>query len=589
MKRKDLKSYPTLSGRLFEGVVTGLIVGLSDAILLQLNVAQSRGIASFLPPSIWFTVPLTWTTLCVLAALVCTIPSLPRFWTAILTFTGPGLLVLSRVGTLLFRQYRIRPTTLLLGWFLITTAAAVLASHIVRSVAHKRLGLTRHRVIAYAFAAILVIGAGATFGSSGPRARIVEPRSSRPNIILIFLDTVSYDDAVSSMPNLRMFASQAITFDNAWAPAPWTLPSHVAVLTGEDPWRLDFDDRSYSLRFSSPTLAERLSAAGYATAAIYANPVLNPDTGLMRGVGHVEGFDYSGISRSGVGFLLSRLHFHGGPRIPWFAWMSAEEVTRQAIRFVSTADRPYFLTLNFMDAHYPYYVPGKCRGKDFESFTAEDRLAFLKGVDGGFSRPEVAARMRRQYRAAMNCLDMSLGVLLHNIEVQTGSQKTVIAIVSDHGEQFGEHGLTEHGNSLYRQVLHVPLILKLPESTPRLISDPVNITDLYGTLLQVANVRGSSHTTPPLLDPRLRRPVISSPATSGHVEEFSIVSSSVHLIQNQGGAEEMYDYRNDPQEQRSMDTARVPSSVQTARSMLIRGRQLSKSAGIPFRALGYFQ
>ena len=120
-------------------------------------------------------------------------------------------------------------------------------------------------------------------------------------------------------------------------------------------------------------------------------------------------------------------------RWPWFGaavcnW-SASEVTRRALPLLDDADGPFFLTLNYMDAHEPYYVERSC------------------GEPNG-------------YAAALRCLDRSLAPV---VDWRSARRPTLLALVGDHGEQFGEHGLFLHGNSLYIQLLHVPLLVRPPE------------------------------------------------------------------------------------------------------------------------------
>src|SRR5260221_136358 len=105
----------------------------------------------------------------------------------------------------------------------------------------------RGRLTAFlgASVAILFVFADQRYPAEWPGEAASPARTGRPNVVLVFLDTTRYDDALGSsqpsMPNLQRFAQSATTFESAWAPASWTVPSHLAMLTGTDPWTLDLD------------------------------------------------------------------------------------------------------------------------------------------------------------------------------------------------------------------------------------------------------------------------------------------------------------------------------------------------------------
>lgn len=575
--------------RIFEALIVGLVIGLADLFILELNLGTSRGAVEYLPPSVWFTVPLSWTLLLTVVAVLFAAVPWRALWIMALTFAGPGLLLLSRAGVEIYRLRIVSPFTIVATWFGLTGLAGIVLV---------RLGSTLYvrvhhlpRAIPYAFVGALVLGCGATWAWPVPTRSSVAAKSVRPNVILIFLDTLRYDDVARSMPNLSAFGNRSITFENAWAPAPWTIPSHLAVLTGQDPWRLDYDSETARFIGAPPSLAKVLSRDGYSTAAIFANPLLNPGTGITDGFSSIEYTDSLGLSRSGIGLLLSRSYMFGGPRIPGFAWMSGKEVIRDATRFVQGTRRPYFLALNFTDAHYPYYLDPSCRKSGFKSFTEADRMEFLRGEKGEFdiAAPEAASaalRIHSQYRAAMTCLDRSLGLFLQEVGRQPDSNRTIIAVVGDHGEQFGEHGFTEHGNTLYRQVLHVPLMISVPGLLSARVDDPVSITDLNGTLLEAAGMKRSADSVLALLDPRQRRPVISEQNVLSKVVALSVVNQTSQLVQWKNGRYRMFDYKSDPNENRPVaSTAPDVSLVAT----LEREWRKCSMRGLEFHAVGYFQ
>ncbi|MFN2433487.1 MAG: sulfatase, partial [Gemmatimonadota bacterium] len=186
-------------------------------------------------------------------------------------------------------------------------------------------------------------------------------------------------------------------------------------------------------------------------------------------------------------------------------------------------------------------------------------------------------RDRQAYEAAVAALDHEVGRLLEELERRGRLRNTVVVVTSDHGEQFGEHGLTRHDNSLYMPLLHVPLILVFPPRVPGglRVAEAVSLRDLPATLLELLGVRddplpGSS--LAPLwgrspaqaavqLSPLLStvRRGINRPAWEpvSRGDMYSIIDEHLHFIRNGDGQEELYDLEGDPEELH--DLAQLPA------------------------------
>lgn len=397
----------------------------------------------FIPSRIWVVIPLCWLAVAALVA----VPAyaLSRRWGSAITPVLLGCVLLGvRVPGASTRMVVIFGLTALAGIALMRPIA--------------RWWLARPRRSA-AWAAVLVliacaIGAAAT---SGPlrQPRATAAASQGPNVIVIFLDTVRYDalftaagDVRPELPALRRLASESVVFDAAYAPSPWTLPSHLSAVTGLPYEKLGVDFSHQEYRDSTLTLAERFRRGGYRTAAVLANSFLNPGTGFARGF---DSFEYAtgalDVCRTAPGRALDRSW-------PFFAaavcnW-SASEVTKRALRQMDDASGPYLLVLNYMDAHGPNYVE--------------------RGCGGGAP----------SYERALRCIDRRLAQIVDR--AAKSPRGTVIAITSDHGEHFGEHGLFSHGNSLYRELLHIPLLIRTTVRTHTRIPTPVTLAELPSLL-----------------------------------------------------------------------------------------------------------
>ncbi|MGZ4779433.1 MAG: sulfatase, partial [Thermoanaerobaculia bacterium] len=484
----------------------GLVCGIADWIIIVTDWGGSRSGMWYLPPFVW--VPVLWTSITIgcLAGVVFSSPRLGRFRGVALAFAGPGMLLLVRLPTPLREMTGLSTPFILLTWLVLTMTIATALSF---------LPLTRSRFtplgLAGAILSAVVLTCLAADIDVTPHLRdsAAATPPARRNIALIFLDTAGYDDALRgpapAMPNLAAFARRSASFDNAWAPAPWTIPSHLSVLTGNDPWRLRPEEGLRVFQTASPALAQRLRSRGYDTAAVMSNPLLgNP--GFTRGYSRFTYSRASGVCRSFAGELLNRSWVHGGPRSPLCGWFIATEVTSRVLRFIERASRPYFVTVNYMDAHYPYYVPPECRAHDLHLMERAEREAFRRAAVASLPPPAVLQRAHQQHIAAMRCMDRSLRTLLAALE---RDPNTIVVVLADHGEQFGEHGLVQHGNSVYRQVLQVPLVIRIPGEPPSRVPAAVSITDVYRSILGAARVV-EGEPTMAIADERLRRPAIAS-------------------------------------------------------------------------------
>ena len=567
------------------GIGLGIVIGVIDSFLhegwLHLQSAPLE------PLIILFT----WTICCCAVGVLFSAERLGRLRWFPLAAAGPGVLLLSR-GATPFKNLMGWPSShVLLTWLAATTVVAILLSFIP-------LRKSRH-VFAYGIASllglVLLVCAAADVRAadwvSGPAARSTSAR----NLVLVFLDTTRADDALETtppaMPHLAAFAARSTTFSNAWTPASWTVPSHFAVFTGANWWRVPAGGAG-GFQYDGIRLPEQFQARGYDTAAIFANPLLSTDAGFSKGFGEFTTSRESGVCHSGIGELLYRVLLNDGPRIPLCGWFTASEVTGRALRFIRRAHRPYMLAVNYLDTHDPYYVPPECRPAGFQSLSRPEREALLTATPR-MRQPSVSivSHAHAQYRTAMSCADRSLGALL---DAAGSDPNTVIAVVGDHGEEFAEHGHGGHGFAVYRETTHVPLVLHVPGAPPQLVTDPVSTTDLYASLLRATKLfRGDDPL--PLLVVKKRRPVVSMyefervPKDESSGERgYSVVSGDYQLIFWPRNGEALYDYRHDPAEAHPLDIAALAAVAAPMRQVAVRVSR-DKQRALQFSAVGYMR
>jgi arylsulfatase A-like enzyme len=313
--------------------------------------------------------------------------------------------------------------------------------------------------------------------------RIGRPRSqpASPNILWIVLDTVRADAIGGTLngqpitPAIDQLAAAGTTFVNAFAPAPWTVPSHASMFTG----RYSFEHRathsSFSLPLSAVTLAERLQVQGYATGAFVCNPWLNDQNGFS------QGFELWQQPSVEVG--------RGSDK-------GAATATEMVLSWLDQRrgdGRPFFAFINLLEAHLPYQPPPQVllrmgwpeEALSMGGFSIEEAERLLAG------EREIQANhlvvIRTLYQSEVSYADEHVGVIADALQRLRSLDDTLVIITSDHGEHIGEHGLMGHEFSLFDPVLHVPLIIRYPRlfEKGQRIKTPVSLVDLVPTVLEI--------------------------------------------------------------------------------------------------------
>ncbi|MBK6308959.1 MAG: sulfatase-like hydrolase/transferase [Gemmatimonadetes bacterium] len=368
-----------------------------------------------------------------------------------------------------------------------------------------------------------------------------------------------------------------MVFTHAYSTAPWTLPSHASMMTGR--WMHEMSaDWMVPLDSTYPTLAEALAAAGYRTGGFVANTdYASAEVGLDRGFGHFE--DYT-LNASQV--LRSSSLWRAIARIEPVRRVlgNYDNLGRRTAPDISSAfrrwrsrdsSRPYFAFLNYYDAHRPYLPPEEYATK-FQTPGVPLNTRYRK-ENGSVPNPPTAQIQGAidAYDGAIAYLDEQIGELLRDMEQRGELRNTIVIIAADHGEEFFEHLLWDHGNSLYAPSVHVPLLVLAPGRVPAGVrvsspvsvrSIPVTVTELLGLSsgprfpgrsLRAAwsdSIVGDSI----LLGVRqVQRQPERYPVSGGNLG--AVVAGSTQYIRNFGnGAEELYDGAHDPMQRRNLAT-----------------------------------
>jgi arylsulfatase A-like enzyme len=409
-----------------------------------------------------------------------------------------------------------------------------------------------------------------------------------PNVLLLVMDTTRADRCSfqgydrPTTPALAEFAKDAAVFTQTWASSNWTAPSHATLFTGvgSDRHGLAAGGRPF-LRGYVPTLAERFAAAGYDTACFTNNEFVSPEFGLTRGFAK-----FAPLYRD-----------QDQPPPPSRA---AHALAAGWAEAAHEAGKPFFLFINDIEPHQPYtplpqdaalFTRGSPSPAEISAaswFVPEFMMKYdlrLADVD-----ERTLAIHSDLYDGELRTLDREVGVLLDRLRADGLLDSTVVVILSDHGEFLGEHHIVDHSYGLYRQVLHVPMVVRYPGSFDggRVVPDVVRMEDVAPTLVELCgieplpDIEGVTLTRD--LGGRIARAVQPQhDVLSQHAAEAmpradvsllsrgirSVFDGRLHLLVFSDGTVELYDDDRDPAEKENLAAART-DDVARLKSLLTR-------------------
>ena len=354
----------------------------------------------------------------------------------------------------------------------------------------------------------LVLALGLSAVGCSPEANSAAASEPGPrNVILICWDTVRADHLGpygyterETTPFLDELAARPTVFEDASAASGWTKPSVPSFLTGTFPAEhgvyegsagFDLGKTTDVLPEESLTLAEVFQGRGYDTAAFIKNAQLRPGNGFE------QGFDRY-VDEAG----------------------DARDIRWQALDWLDQRDgeEPFFLYLHALDAHWPYAIPDEAATRYLDAEPVEwiQSRAYEDAVDAyhdgerTFTDEEWDA-MHALYDGSLRFLDDQLRELFRGLELRGLEDDTIVILLSDHGEEFGEHGRIGHGHGLHENLLRVPLIFHVPGRESARHAHPVSLVDVFPTVLGLFGWEADVHpvAVDRLAEPSRRRPIFA--------------------------------------------------------------------------------
>lgn len=329
--------------------------------------------------------------------------------------------------------------------------------------------------------------------------------TGKPNIILITLDTVRADHLsfygypVETSPFLRSLSKQGVLFREAYTSSTWTLPAHGSLFTGQMPSVNGLGFKNFFLSKDATTLAKILKQQGYTTAGFIGGPF------LVSAFRMNQGFDYYNehldehsklkrftLFRNFARLLRRQLWETNGQR-------SAGQIHSELFPYLDwVRDRePFFLFINYFDAHDPYDPPQRYRellypGKitwekgNLRSLFIDKKTGIALFSDGKPLKEKDFQQLRYLYDAEIRYLDDQIARLWNKLQRRGFLKNTIVIFIADHGETLGEHGFLDHGHLLYQEQVRIPFLVIGPDkwNGGKRIQEPVRIVDVFPTLLE---------------------------------------------------------------------------------------------------------
>jgi choline-sulfatase len=293
------------------------------------------------------------------------------------------------------------------------------------------------------------------------------------NLVVIVIDTLRWDHVGSYgrstrpiSPALDDFAAGAVRFERAYATAPWTRPSIASMITGLHPSRHGGVAADRALSDDALTLAEILQSRGYATQAIVSNWV------IARKNGFAQGYD---VYHEASAAVRKRATSTG-----------ISDVAGVMLETLAAGDVPFLLFAHYFDPHYRFLHHDDVNFTDGEvGRIAKHPSVFEARALYGRLRPEELQNLRDLYAEEVRHTDDQVGRLLAQIEALGLAEDTVVAIVSDHGEELFERGYLGHAHSLHEELLRIPFLIRAPGFAPHVVEEIVSLVSLTPTLLDL--------------------------------------------------------------------------------------------------------
>lgn len=297
------------------------------------------------------------------------------------------------------------------------------------------------------------------------------------NVILISLDSLRrdyigvYNGKKDFTPNIDKLADDSVVFENAYSQAPWTIPSHLSILSGSNPNSHGANSFSDKVPSFAKTLPQLLREKGFLTFAYTGGGLLSANFGFSKGFNQYKEWD--------------------GSELP----DSSKPIFERADKFIlSNKGKDFFLFLHTYQFHEPIDSPEEIKKIVLKgSKTLWEGVSISKLIGGGKGtykplKEEEIESIKILLKAEIRTIDEHLiKPLIDKLKIEGIYDQTMIIITSDHGDEIYDHGGWQHSHTLYNELIRVPLIIKFPyqKFKGKRVSKNVRLIDIAPTVLDV--------------------------------------------------------------------------------------------------------
>lgn len=415
----------------------------------------------------------------------------------------------------------------------------------------------------------------AEVGAPPPAASPTGPERSRPNVVLISLDSLRADHVGSygydraTTPALDRLAAEGVRFSEAISTSSWTLPTHLTMFTSRYQISHGVVHDRIALSPAVPILGEIMKANGFVTAGFVSAPYVAPHYGYARGMDeYVDLSAEYGHRREARSEIVS-------PKLNDLAlpWLEKHK------------DEQFFLFVHNFDIHYDYVPPSP-----YDEMFDPTYDGTMDGTNF-IERPDVNRRMDPQdlqhivalYDGEIRFVDDHVARILAKIDELGLRDETLVIVVSDHGEEFFEHGNKGHHRTVYEEVLRIPFVMRLPGKIPAgvVVNEPVSLVDLMPTILDLVGIDGPTGMEGRSLVPVIGGVALERPAiyaeffdkrgfnlqVARRTPSSKIIQHFNRITHPKRGAIERYDLANDPREERDIAELDQPREAEELSEM----------------------
>jgi choline-sulfatase len=386
------------------------------------------------------------------------------------------------------------------------------------------------------------------------------------NVIVLVIDTLRADklrpfnaQTRVKTPAIDQFAADGVVFALAQAPENWTKPSVASILTGLHPQTHQQKTGDAALPSSAELLSEHLHGEGFATGGFIANGYVSDRFGFDQGWD-----DYTNYIREGKSTEAKDVFEEAGN------WIEAHK------------DGRFFAYIQTIDPHVPYDPPGEyLRMYDPSEYEGQVRPRMTGDLLEKAKRnpPQVVfdardkQRLKALHDGEITKHDHFFGGFLERLSSLGLAEDTLIVVTSDHGEEFDDHGSWGHGHSVYQELLHVPLMFRLPNRLPAgtKVGDAVSTLDVSATVTDLLGVPPMSHNEGQALVGLMfgESPARPTVAFSDFQDDRRVITTGRWKLILRGNlTSTMFDLVADPMEKTQLDGSAFPIGRRYSRMLL---------------------